>query len=297
MRRTHLYSGLALVPFVVLYGITGFLFNHPTAWSESDVRTIPAATLAAHGRQEIAPPIELATGVLAELDDSGWQLDDAVEPSYRGRSLLTANTNDKRVSFVIDEVNGDARVFERPSTIRPKRTDRTVGKGLEAGQDALTTITASALALLAAGRPARANADAAGNQDSAPTSPIQWRVRSQPRLHFGVIDADGEAHRAVYDLRTRELEVTPETEPRQTRSLRSFLLRLHTAHGYPAHHGAAFWWALIVDVMAIAMTTWAISGLLMWWQMKNLRWLGLLALTACAVGTTWLVAAQWQLLR
>lgn len=35
-RRVHLYSGLILVPWVFLYGITGFLFNHPTVGTDRE---------------------------------------------------------------------------------------------------------------------------------------------------------------------------------------------------------------------------------------------------------------------
>ena len=38
VRRVHLYSGLFLVPLVLLYGVTAFLFNHPAAFSELEVR-------------------------------------------------------------------------------------------------------------------------------------------------------------------------------------------------------------------------------------------------------------------
>ena len=78
--------------------------------------------------------------------------------------------------------------------------------------------------------------------------------------------------------------------------MRSFLLRLHTAHGYPtdASNGVKFWWAVIVDVMAVAMVAWAATGLLMWWQMKNLRRAGLVTLALCAVGTIAIALSQWR---
>ena len=77
------------------------------------------------------------------------------------------------------------------------------------------------------------------------------------------------------------------------RDLRSFLLRMHKAHGYPSGGGVRFVQAVLVDVMSFAMVAWAFTGLMMWWQMKNLRRVGLVVLALCAVGTTWLVTAQW----
>ena len=34
-RRAHLYLGLFLFPWAVLYGVTAFLFNHPTMFSDA----------------------------------------------------------------------------------------------------------------------------------------------------------------------------------------------------------------------------------------------------------------------
>lgn len=62
-------------------------------------------------------------------------------------------------------------------------------------------------------------------------------------------------------------------------SLRTFLLRLHKAHVYPSAGGARWAWALLVDVMALAMVSWGVTGLFMWWQIKRTRGIG-----------TWLVA-------
>ncbi|HEY0985196.1 MAG TPA: hypothetical protein VGE80_23885, partial [Schlesneria sp.] len=53
IRRGHLYAGLLLIPWVILFGVTGFLFNHSTFWPEqlvihvrqSHTRGTPVASL------------------------------------------------------------------------------------------------------------------------------------------------------------------------------------------------------------------------------------------------------------
>ena len=45
IRRLHLYLGLFLLPWSILYGVTGFLFNHPTAFAD--------APTASFGRSEL----------------------------------------------------------------------------------------------------------------------------------------------------------------------------------------------------------------------------------------------------
>lgn len=50
VRRSHLYFGLLLVPWALLYGITAYLFNHPTHFSGTTIKSIENATY-----DELAP--------------------------------------------------------------------------------------------------------------------------------------------------------------------------------------------------------------------------------------------------
>lgn len=38
-RRTHLYLGLLLIPWFLLYAVSGFVFNHPSRFTRSDPAT------------------------------------------------------------------------------------------------------------------------------------------------------------------------------------------------------------------------------------------------------------------
>lgn len=276
VRRAHLYAGLALVPFVILYGLTAFLFNHPGVWSASTSTWIPPLDLDAAGRTSLAAPGDLAQSVVAELEP-GWTLDAATEPTLRGQTSLSATLGGTSYNVVFDQPGGGARVSTRSESRRTTPDELRPGDGsrFRVGQDALQSIQAAATALVLGER-----GDAA------------WRVRAAPRLEFGLL-REGAPYRATYDLRDSTLRVVPNDEPPAARSLRSFLLRLHTAHGYPSGFGAAFWWAILVDAMAVAMVAWAITGLFMWWQMKNLRRVGAVVVVVCALGTTALFAGQW----
>ena len=57
--------------------------------------------------------------------------------------------------------------------------------------------------------------------------------------------------------------------------------RMHLTHTYTPTHDARWFWAFVVDAMFVSMVFWAISGLLMWWQVKRTRlWgVGVLALS------------------
>lgn len=281
IRRAHLYAGLALVPFVALYGVTAVLFNHPTWWSTTEAITVPADAVDAAGRERLPSAEALAAALLAEVDDPRWQLDPAALPRFTGRSVLQAEHAGWSHSLVVEDADGAARLVSRPASARGDDASLRVAEGREltTGRAALRSLETAASRLV--------GADV--------ESSLRWRTRSSPRLEFGVVGDDG-AFEASYDLGSGALRLTPVADAAPARSVRSFLLRLHTAHGYPADGGVRMVWAVLVDAMGLAMVAWAVSGLMMWWQMKNLRRVGLAALGVSAVGTAWLVAAQWQAL-
>src|SRR5215212_3367202 len=69
VRRTHLYLGLLLLPWAVLYGITGFLFNHPSAFADTPTATFGAAELAGTPMESPPAPREVAAQVVAALNE------------------------------------------------------------------------------------------------------------------------------------------------------------------------------------------------------------------------------------
>jgi hypothetical protein len=277
VRRLHLYSGLALVPFVALYGFTAFLFNHPGAGSEVELRTVSRAELEKHGRRSPMPlPLELAQQVLAQAAEPGWELDPQRELRYRGRLALGARAGEIEHTLAFEDPRGAATWTERPRPAVPAAEKRTLE--LPAVRAALADLEATARSLW--------SSEGEGLSD--------LRVRSSPSLELGLL-VDGEARRASYDLAKGELVVFPAGEERP-RSLRSFLLRLHTAHGYPAEPGARSAWAFVVDLMAVALGLWSVTGVLMWWQMRLLRRAGLLALAAGLVAALVLGERMWALL-
>ncbi|MGL4423985.1 MAG: PepSY domain-containing protein, partial [Gemmataceae bacterium] len=93
---------------------------------------------------------------------------------------------------------------------------------------------------------------------------------------------------ASYNPITGSVSGRPADEPNTTElGWRRFLLRLHTAHGYPTETNSRWAWALIVDAMAVTMCFWGLTGLIMWWQIKATRRLGavVLILSALAAAT------------
>src|SRR5215207_1607931 len=68
VRRTHLYLGLFLLPWAVLYGVSGFLFNHPTAFADAPTATFGTSELAGTPMESVLKPQDVAAQVVTALN-------------------------------------------------------------------------------------------------------------------------------------------------------------------------------------------------------------------------------------
>src|SRR6478672_1275705 len=85
VRRAHMYVGLSLVPFVILYGVTAFLFNHPDWFSDRSVRLITTKDAAGTPLGSFPAADALAARVVAALNHGASRpvtLSQAQAPSY-----------------------------------------------------------------------------------------------------------------------------------------------------------------------------------------------------------------------
>ena len=67
-RRAHMYAGLFLAPWVFLYGVSAFLFNHPDAFSDREVRSAPLSESGAPAIEGMPDAETIAARVVAALD-------------------------------------------------------------------------------------------------------------------------------------------------------------------------------------------------------------------------------------
>jgi hypothetical protein len=71
---------------------------------------------------------------------------------------------------------------------------------------------------------------------------------------------------------------------------------MHLAFTYPSRVDVRWFWAVAVDAMFVAMVFWGLSGILMWWQMKNQRRWGIATLLVSALVATALAAGMHDIL-
>jgi hypothetical protein len=55
-----MFAGLFMTPWVFLYGMTGFLFNHPEAFPDREVRTASRAEVVGTALEDFPTAPELA---------------------------------------------------------------------------------------------------------------------------------------------------------------------------------------------------------------------------------------------
>ena len=296
VRRAHMYAGLFLLPWSVLYGVTAFLFNHPTAFSDQPAASFGRTALAGTPMESPPSPAAVAEQVVAALrtrtPTATYTLVDPDQAKYTREFAFAVVRAEGRETNVLIDVTGaggsvrsrdvPAPTVEGPApfavggpTIRSK-TSSGPADALRIADPLHERVEFAVPTIL----------DRTGFPGGAVT------VTSVPDLSF-LMDADGRRWRVTFNAQTGIVSGRPTDaeSPLTTPSTRNFLLRLHAAHGYPYRADGRWAWAVLVDVMAAVLVLWSASGLVMWWQVKAARRSGAVVLCLSAATAAVLVVA------
>ncbi len=259
-RRIHLYSGLALVPWVLLYAVSGLLFNHPEVAAEPGPRRFGLSDLPVDAQGPAELPQIAATAVASAL---GPEVQLLPWPPPRFTRSLRARTagEDGHPPSLVSLRFPSLRGSVRQSAPEP---DRSPASLREIGEVHVPGFDASAWTKLSAHIARNIGGDDA---------PVE--LSATPRLQFAAT-IDGEPWQVTHDAKDGSLTY----ESLQARDVRlpRLLARLHMTHVYPDRLGARWFHALIVDLTAACLALWCITGLLMWWQLRRVRRVGLVVL-------------------
>ena len=278
VRRLHLYFGLFLAPWVVMYGFTAMLFNHQDLWPELEARHVDGSDLPpglttgfitpGELTDRVAAAIEAETGVpVTPLAPGEWSnplmffVEQDSPPKSAGESAAT--TGRERAILKIDPIGAEAEWIRQPLGVEPHPNLLPKLKRVTVADDPFP----------------QARRDAAAVFREAG---YEVGEMAQPRGHFKLnflAEVDGQPARVTYVLRDGHVDVTA-YDGEDGMTLRHFLLRLHTTHGQPPHWNARRIQAAFVDVTGVAMILWTATGLVMWWQIKRTRLAGAVVLIA-----------------
>ncbi|MEZ5942679.1 MAG: PepSY domain-containing protein [Planctomycetaceae bacterium] len=266
-RRTHLYAGLFLLPWVVLYGVTGAMFNHQSLFPRVQFQPVPVDVVRATSMPEFPAAGELANQVIEAIRLANPEAEIEVltgsEPEFTNNLMFEVQQGDDKKVVYINPVTHDTEI----ATIPPEdfRPDRLLPdtRNIELIPNPQETAQESAAAIF----------KDSGIEVHGDPKPFGWT-----KLNF-LVSIDGEPARVTYVLKDGHVDIFKyDGEPDMP--LRGFFLRLHTSHGQPPTWNGRMYWSLFVDAMAIAMVTWSLTGLLMWWQIKRTRCIGFVVLAA-----------------
>jgi hypothetical protein len=282
VRRVHMYLGLFLTPWVLLYGVSAFLFNHPEAFPDRDIRTLERSETAGTPLAAIpdAPTLaaRLVDALNARAGGKTFRLRDPDSAMLSRPVTVTASGRQQKHAVRYDWHSG-AVTIRSTEPARWSRQGQPDGEIVRLEDPPLERVVRGVVGLL--------NRLGIEADDAS--------IRNSADLVFD-LDAGGEHLRAAYNIQTERLSIRLVDDPSGILSNRRFLTGLHLASGYPSRPGVRWLWAVVVDLMAAAMVVWGCSGLLMWWQMKSCRRWGALALTASVIAATGLALAMHRVL-
>lgn len=263
-----------MIPWVVLYAVTGWLFNHPTALSgdaqlrQFSLDTLPKTQLSLPTAQATAETVtqqlaDQAPGAMITLVDP-----ESAQVQRRISAKATRGTDQARLSIDVGKAQGALRISpideeQIPSALRGVEIVGIPGFD-KAAFDASVALAAGEL-----GQPSEG-----------------WTVTGMPRLRF-TLSVDGEHWRVTYQPKSGALDY----ERLATRevSVKRVLARLHMTHGYPERFGAAWLHTFIVDLVVACLMLWCITGALMWWQMRRFRRIGLVVIGSALAASLWVL--------
>lgn len=279
LRRVHLYAGLFLLPWVLLYGVTGAMFNHAGLFNVGETQVIGSGGTHASTFAEFPQGDELADAVVQALRQAApdvavtRQVDHPAE--FTNELMFELRESGQRHVVQLNPLTGSASVTTQPDQ------DNSPQRLLSELHHVQLTPDPHRIARQAAAQVLQQ----AEVQTAQAPAPLGWT-----KLNF-LADIDGQPARITYVLKDGHVDIFQYTgEPEA--GLRNFLLRLHTSHGQSPHWNGRSLWSLLVDAMALAMVTWALTGLVMWWQIRRTRLWGTAVIVLSAVTATGLYLAM-----
>lgn len=282
IRRIHMYAGLVFLPWVLLYGFTALLFNHPTLWARRKPIDKPAIetmfqgwpeadVLAADGAKALTAAAHTPLGSVTRIENARYTgTIRAFVTNGSGRHEFLLRPDDRSGNWVkIVPGPGRGGEAELGPSVSAKEPPQIPNK--QGVVDDLTKLAA--------------NVSLTG---------ATVDVNAMPQLRFDAYDSRGGRWDTTWNLDSGSLKARPVAKAVKDLGWREYLTRLHTTGQYPAKgNWDRFAWAIIVDAVFVLMVFWGASGIVMWWQQRRMRTSGAVVLSIGAVTAVLLGVALW----
>lgn len=274
----HLYAGLVLLPWILFFGASGVLFNHPNLGEQVSafrvgperIREVTGLT----GWKPDALAAEVVRALNVRAGKPAYSLDPELPSRLNGMLVLKANAAEGKHIVLYEPERSFAIVATRFG--RPQGDDAPFATDdLALPEYTLPALEGKLQGLLAA-------------QGLTAQGPLHGDPRMAPTLELRLKDESGQRWNVSYSVGKGALTAR-RSEQWPNIGLSQLFTTLHTTHHFPIGLKARWFWALFQDLLGIAMVFWGLSGMVMWWQLKVTRIAGLASLLA-ALGIAGAVA-------
>lgn len=270
-----MYTGIILVPWIILFGATGVLFNHPNLFSSKDViKSVKSQIVKDKLGLELIKSKLLSSNIIDYLNyNNENKLHNSKNASLNGKLIYSLNNNDGRHYLYVNMHDLSARIESRPN-IKKTGTPNFLGR---------IKLNSNNFDWNRSKQKAKEIFKLAGIES---TNNVSLLSRSGPKIFFNAKSVnENSEYNLVYNLINSELSGRQSGFSNSPLGIRSTLLRLHMLHTYPDNYNFRWFWSLFVDATGVMLILWGLSGLVMWWQIKPTRILGIISISVALIIT------------
>ena len=253
-RRIHLYTGLIMVPYIFIFGLSGLLFNHPTLMIDRSVESFKLSDEDSFNK--LFPDLEqLATSIADSIVNDGLISQPTIGAVNYSNTLILRNLNkDADYRVQIDLPTSNVQLMTLPDFAdNPEIASGNYNLGVSLNSDKLAKKLEQILT-------------------KQGIEPGNSRVQRVPDLIFDLNSKDTN-YQVIYNLSNGNYRIV-DLNKRKFK-INYFLTNIHQEHGYPISGFSIKWlWVFFADSLSILMIVWALSGIIMWFNMKKLLTIG-----------------------
>lgn len=283
VRRLHMHTGLLLLPWLLFFGVSGVLFNHPRWLDGVEIEEQPLEAEQLQTLTELRPwnARDVAQDIVRrinEVQSTGYALDEDFASQIAGWPILMAPGDGVRYMLILDLDEAQGVLSRRPIPPRQEAPPFADVK-VDLPQYTMASVERKVDGLLS------------GLGIEAPAE-LKAHPAMKPEIRFRMKDPNGTLWQVRYDVGNGQLGGR-RADDRPKIGLNEMMSRMHKTHHYPINFGVKTLWALFADITGVTLVLWAVTGVVIWWQIKPSRVIGMMAVSIGLVVTLAVMSGLW----
>jgi len=275
-RQVHMYTGLFMIPFLFIFGLSGISFNHSAFLSAN--RSVDFFELNENETlSEHFPNLDKLASELIDTLAYKDILDNCHIKSvkYDNTMIVRSKNKDADYRIQVDIPSNKVQIMTLPDFV----ADPIVARGQI---DYTHKLNSNELLM--------------DIEKIIHSKGFNSGVSRTQRIPDVVIDVESENinYRIHYNLENGQYRVN-DLDQRKFK-LNYLIGNSHELHGYPLSGFSLKWlWVFFADLLALLMMLWSITGLIMWYKMKKNYLIGLILLSISFILFVSIIINQYEL--